>query len=65
MRSQLVRGVRGVEPGRHALDGDVGSEGAQPRGGRVDLGRADVGDAVQDLALQVGGLDVVVVDHRQ
>ena len=37
----------------------------QRAAGALDLGDADVGGAMDDLALQVGEIDPVVVDHAQ
>ena len=47
------------------LDAHLGIDVGQRAPGALDLGRADVGGAMDDLALQVGEIDRVVVDHAQ
>src|SRR5690625_5832662 len=49
--------IGGVEPQVVLGDRDAVVEGAHVRGGRRGLGAPDVGARVDDLALQVGGLD--------
>ena len=51
-----------VEPLDVLNDPGVRADGVHRLGRRRGLGPADVGDAVHDLALQVGGVDDVVVD---
>jgi hypothetical protein len=46
-------------------DGDVGIDGIQRRARRVDLYGADRLGAIEDLALQVGEVDLVGVDERE
>ncbi len=46
-------------------DGERGSTAAQAHARGLDLGHADVGDGVEDLAMEVGGVDDVVVDDRE
>jgi hypothetical protein len=50
---------------RHHADVDVGIDAQHALPGRLHLGAAHVGGGVQDLALQVGQVDVVVVDDRE
>ena len=57
------QGVVGGEAGFVRLDGDAGVDGAGLFRRRRDLGAAEIGGAVGDLALQVGQLDPVVVDE--
>ena len=45
-----------------ADDGDQRVDRGHGLGGRLGLGPPHVGDAVDDLALEVGGVDHVVVD---
>jgi hypothetical protein len=49
----------------HGDDGDVRIDSVERGARRVDLDRADVLGAVQDLALQVGEVDLVGVGQRQ
>jgi hypothetical protein len=46
-------------------DGDVGIDGIQRRARRVDLYGADRLGAIEDLALQVGEVDLVGVGERE
>ena len=46
-------------------DRHLGVDGGDPAGGRFHLGRADVGGAVQDLALQVGEIHRVGVGDAE
>ena len=57
-----VDDVGGRQPRVVGDDVDVGVEHRQRLLGRVDLAVADAVDVVQDLALQVGGVDLVHVD---
>ena len=47
------------------VDVDVGGPATQRPCGGLGLGATDVGDAVEHLAVQVGGLDPVGIDDRQ
>ena len=58
-------GVGGVEAHLVGLDDDLRVEEAELGGGAVRLGDADVGREVQELAVQVGQLDLVAVDDPQ
>ena len=62
MRSSALAAV---EPHGMQLDRHVRIEAADRGGGGFDLGRADVGRAVDHLALQVGERHRVVVDHAE
>jgi hypothetical protein len=57
-----AEGVRGVQAQVVADDLDEGVDPGDGLGGRLRLGPAHVGGAVDDLALQVRGVDGVVVD---
>ncbi len=57
--------VRRVETQTVGLDLDVGVHRTQPGRGDLHLGRPDVDRGVEHLALQVGGVDDVVVDEAE
>ena len=57
--------VAGIQSLAHTAHDRLGREVARGADGAVDLRRADVGQPVHDLALQVGRLDDVVVDHDE
>jgi hypothetical protein len=59
------RGVGGREARAVGLDAHVGVEVAEAAGRRVELGAADVGRAVEHLAVQVAGVHPVVVDQAE
>src|SRR5437588_7885816 len=59
---EYVEGVCRVQVLANADDLDVRVHRLQPIGRRLGLGPADVFDTVQDLTLEVGGVDVVEVD---
>ena len=50
---------------RHQLDIDIGIDAQQTFPGRLHLGPSDIGGGVEDLALQVGQVDIVVIDDRE
>ncbi len=60
-----LAGVLGVKAGLVEDDLDVGVDLGNLVGGALQLRPADVGGAVDDLALQVGGVDHVEVDQAE
>ena len=46
------------------LDSQRGTVGTQVHARGLDLGHADIGGGVEDLAVEVGGVDDVVIDDR-
>ena len=61
----IVEDVVGAEADVVGDDVHVGVEGGQRLLGRVDLALADPVHVVEDLALQVGGVDDVHVDDAE
>src|SRR5712672_3905149 len=63
IRDKLVTGVQTCAlPIYHR---DLGVDVQKRAAGACNLGDADVGGAMDDLALQVGEIDLIVVDHAQ
>ncbi len=58
-----VEGVAGFDPALVGDEADVGVDGGQRPGGAFHLGPADRRGRVHDLALEIGEIHGVVVDH--
>lgn len=65
LRSEQGAEVVLVEAQAQRLDSQRGTMGTQVHARGLDLGHADIGGGVEDLAVEVGGVDDVVIDDRE